>query len=691
MQHLSRNFSHLLLGSLFFLLSASLIAQQASVDSLQQLLKQDLSDSLRVRTLVFLTEHMQFQNPAQGILYAKEAIALSDQSDNPLGKLETLSRMGGCYHNLGQLDSAEATHRQALSLAQSLDEPLHAANQMTNLGAVKESRSQLDSALHYYGIGKKAYEEAQAPIYVGIAQNNMAIVYERQGDYSRAADQYLQALAEFEAGDFPLGVSAAYTNLAKVFIAQGDYPKALEYSRVAMRYKQELSDLHGLAIVCNNLGSIHDRQEQPDSAVHYYQRALEIDRQIGNRQEEAGTLINLGMVHLEEGELQQAFGFFRPAYQLAKEVGNQSLVAKAAVYMGTLMNRQGRGKSARTYLSEGQGLAEEVGDAMLLKQVYKAWYEFYKKRGDRQAFQFYDQYISLNDSLMNDDRRQEITRLEMRYDFEQEKAAIALAQEQETLIYEAEIDRQASQTRLLIGGLVASAIILALLWRGFFLKQRTNRQLSEQKAVIQNALNEREILLQEIHHRVKNNLQVISSLLSLQSRSIQDPQALDAIQEGRNRVQAMALIHQNLYQEENLIGVDLPDYIEKLTQSLVSSYRVDQARIQLEQKIEPIPLDVDVIIPLGLILNELITNALKYAFADRDEGTIAVEIQEDPRGIRVQVADDGQGLPQNFDPDTPSTLGFKLVRSFVQKMNGSLEVQSEQGTVVRLWLPGKVA
>ena len=176
---------------------------------------------------------------------------------------------------------------------------------------------------------------------------------------------------------------------------------------------------------------------------------------------------------------------------------------------------------------------------------------------------------------------------------------------------------QASRIRLgLVLGIILLGIIAALVWRNSIIRKRSNADLRQKNKIIEDNLHEKEILLREIHHRVKNNLQIISSLLSLQSRNVDDSAVKDAMKAGQNRVHSMALIHQNLYQEGDLIGVNTRDYITKLTTSLWHSYNIEEERISLITDIDPLRLDVDIMIPVGLILNELISNALKYAFVD---------------------------------------------------------------------------
>ena len=181
---------------------------------------------------------------------------------------------------------------------------------------------------------------------------------------------------------------------------------------------------------------------------------------------------------------------------------------------------------------------------------------------------------------------------------------------------EKELKQSTYQKNLFIT--LLSVIGLLLLMAVLFMRSKikSNRALSSQKQLVEKSLADKELLLREIHHRVKNNMQVISSLLSIQSRDIKDEVALKAVNDSRNRVRAMALIHQGLYIENDLRGIRTSDYITKLCNSLFSSYRIDADRINLQLYVEDLLIDVDSIVPIGLILNELITNALKYAFPE---------------------------------------------------------------------------
>jgi len=201
----------------------------------------------------------------------------------------------------------------------------------------------------------------------------------------------------------------------------------------------------------------------------------------------------------------------------------------------------------------------------------------------------------------------------------------------------------------------------------------------EAEVQLRKSLEEKEMLLKEIHHRVKNNLMVISSLLSLQSRYIKDKAALAVFKESQHRARSMALIHKMLYQSTDLKCIDFGDYIKTLTTELFRTY-VTGDNIQLNMQVGKILLDINTAIPLGLIVNELISNSLKHAFPDNTQGEITVKFRKEGDEFHFTVADTGVGFPEDLDFTKTRSLGMRLVNTLVDQMNGTIELDRTKGT-----------
>jgi PAS domain S-box-containing protein len=210
------------------------------------------------------------------------------------------------------------------------------------------------------------------------------------------------------------------------------------------------------------------------------------------------------------------------------------------------------------------------------------------------------------------------------------------------------------------------------------------RDITERRQVderLRTSLREKETMLKEIHHRVKNNLQVISSLLSLQSNHVKDHESLALFRETQNRVRSMAMIHEKLYQSNDLARIDFADYVESLTGHLSRSYVVDPQIVSLSINVDRILMSVDKAVSCGLIINELVTNSLKHAFPQGRSGHIVVALRSgDGSHLSLNVSDDGIGLPQGFDIRATKSLGLQLVSSLTEQLDGTLVVRSDRGT-----------
>jgi PAS domain S-box-containing protein len=206
--------------------------------------------------------------------------------------------------------------------------------------------------------------------------------------------------------------------------------------------------------------------------------------------------------------------------------------------------------------------------------------------------------------------------------------------------------------------------------------------ISEKKKAsieIEESLREKEVLLKEIHHRVKNNLQVISSILNLQSSFVEDEQTLEILQESRNRIRSMAIIHENLYRTEDFSSIKFSNYLDNLANSLIASYRINQ-QIEMVTDFDDVDLMLDQAIPCGLLVNELITNALKYAWKEGEAGTIRISFKQHDQWALLEISDDGVGLPFDFEEMKSDTLGLQLVITLVEQLDGSITADISKGT-----------
>ena len=310
-------------------------------------------------------------------------------------------------------------------------------------------------------------------------------------------------------------------------------------------------------------------------------------------------------------------------------------------------------------------------------------HELYEKTGNyKKAYYYSKQHKLLSDSLNNKTKIEKAKELELTADFErkQYQDSIQFAQQQElaTLVHERDLANEKQKQSYMYFGLLFLALTGASSFYAFRKKKEQSEILTEKNEQIEEALEEKQLLLKEIHHRVKNNFQVVSSLLELQSGGITDEKALELTKEGQNRVKAMALIHEKLYQNESG-KVNFDEYIKLLVKELEALHK-DLNQVKVEVDTENMLFDLDTAVPLGLIVNELVTNAYKYAFSNLKENKLKVAIHRvDEDHYKLKVADNGPGLFLDKEIRKLRSLGLMLVYRLTRQLKGKVELVNRDG------------
>jgi len=496
-------------------------------------------------------------------------------------------------------------------------------------------------------------------------------LYTNMNLYDKAIGLYTKALESMPEQTDSVSLARIFTRLSFFLSKVKRFDEALDYNQSALDLLGNNQSGTNYINTINDRGIIYETMERWDSMVHYYQLNLKLSEQSKDISNLLYAHYNLGAGFQKTKDNQKANFHFQKSLELAQRSSNKIMEMYTLIGLADVSLEQKKYNQALRYLAplDQEELANDLVHAQeeIRSSIYQKLgnYEaaFNSLKRSREAKKALDSLTTLS----------EIVAIENKYDRKQKELKILqLASDKQVADLAAEKANQRSF--FLFGTLLIALLIGAGFAYFYYLKKRTNDQLNEKNKIISMALDEKELLLQEIHHRVKNNLQMVSSLLSLQSRAQDSASASQALEEGQLRVQSMALIHQHLYSGANAAGVKMKAYLEHLCQDIFTSHNIKEDQVQLELDIDDLDLDISTVVPLGLIFNELITNACKYAFPDERQGKITVSLAEKDDTLIASVADDGVG-----DVKENKGFGSRLVAIFSQKMNAEIVRKSDHG------------
>lgn len=536
-------------------------------------------------------------------------------------------------------------------------------------GAILLRMEQLDSAYAVLQDAKEKVSKNDLPhLYT-----QLGYVFERKGDIMRAADYALEAERIGNELNDNRAIAQAFSDLSNLYWKYSDFDKGLEYGlkSVELFEDRNLNDMDYdfvLYVVGNNLMSLKEHQE----ALRYFQHANAIGKRYGFYNNLSDINISLVDLYTELNQFEEAELAGEDAVKYAQLIDNDFLLMRSWLAIGRLRLFQGRYNDAIELIHKSLDVATpDFGDKFYLSQAYERLSKAYaKSHSYKEAIDAFEVYDSLKKEVFVENSNKRMSLLQSEFDLADKESTIQGMEER--------IKKQSSTQSLItiIAGLLL--ILLLVLYVTYENNRKKNILLEQQNE-------EKEFLLKEIHHRVKNNLGIVSSLLDLQAEKIKDPKIISAIEESRNRVYSMSMIHQKLYQGENLSSIGMKEYLIDLSQHILDSYG-GEGRIDFEYKLEEMELDVDSAIPMGLIVNELLTNSFKHAFPENVNGKIEItccHIAENR--ILLQVSDDGIGLLE-FDKEDDQGRGFgtQLIDLLIQQLDGSIMTVNGIGTKIRM-------
>lgn len=589
-------------------------------------------DSLKVETLLDSCKKYSPIHPEKAILYAKRGLTVAQKAQNKNSEARATYFLGIAFDYAG-------------------------------IG---------DSAVFFLEKSEERFKNLKNREYQGNAINAIGVSYYYQGDFGRALEYYIKAADHFEKYEINIRLAAVLNNIAVIYRNTKRYEDAIRIYKKAIRVRKSLNDSSGLATSHFNLGKAFVYVDMPDSSIYHLEQSMQFRKDRADSSAIAEIQNAIAEVMYNSGRYQQAVNRLENAWSYYKYHQEQEGLDILCAYYALSLNELGRKDEALTFLNRGFDLLSKNPTIQSLLELHQLKAILLAERGNfEEAYYHQGQVALLSDSLRNGQQQELLEEMKARFEAKESESTIKLQK--------VKIEKQEKEKGYLVLVVALIILLLAVAIAALFQRIKRSRELAEKNEIISETLSEKEVLLKEIHHRVKNNLQVVSSLLSIQSREIKDEKALAAVNESRDRVKSMAIIHQNLYREENLTGVEAAEYVKRLCKSLFQSYKVDHDKINLSTEVDEVVLDVDLSIPLGLVMNELISNALKHAFPKGRSGELKISLKQDKDDLVLRVKDNGVGLSSNKHRE--GSFGTKMIHAFARKLNAEWSIMENEGTI----------
>jgi len=634
------------------------VTQKNKVDSLQLELLKDHHDTVLVEVLFEIANEFYLHNGDTAMHYCKIASQKSDALNYYSGMVNSTVWLGYLFWQKGELNQALEAYKAGLEIVKGDD--------FKNRGDLL---------------------------------NSMGYVYKDIGDIEKGLELLLQSLDNSRMAEDSVNISVALNNIGTIYQEIDDLDKALTYFSESIEMRIQIGDRSETGYTLNNIGTIYGQKGEIDKARKVYFESLELAINKNNLTTIAMVYGNLGLNYRGNNQLDSSYIFFEKSLEFSKKAKSKYWEIGAYIGMAKLQKDKQNWNEMLIVSSKAHALASTSEYPLRLKGASELLYIGYSKIDDwENAYKYHNEFILLRDSIVNTKNKKEVYQKEMKYKFKQTRISDSLVNLESEKVLNAQIETQKAVAAkekkekeqnilwTILGASILTLIVFFLI-RSNGIRKKNNMMLSDKNAEIEKTshklsetLGERNLLLKEIHHRVKNNLQTVSSLLSLQSRYLDDPNATKALKESQNRLLSISLLHQKLYQNENQPVIVFSEYLKELCEQVKNTCSKDDKEIEVEIVSDDLTCDIELAMPLGLIVNELMTNSYKYAFKDKKTGKITVSFCTLGEGkFQLQVKDNGIGLPEGFSMNHKNSMGLNLVKLLTKQLKGKITIAGNEG------------
>ncbi|MEM6359416.1 MAG: tetratricopeptide repeat protein [Bacteroidota bacterium] len=677
----------------------SLAQNQKSIDSLSQMLKSSLKDEERISIYISLAEQYQDADSASTMQYTSIAKELADKINSQ--ELAILALLPDIRLNisLGNYEIAKEIVEPTVQKSRAISFSHGEAKGLELSGRIERYSGNYGQALMHYRKALDIFTSLNDKESIASIANAMGIIYSKIGDTVEAIEYFLKALDTHEALANHRAVSKILNNIGIIFKKQGDYDKALEFYNRSIDNGLKIGCMGTLSSSYNNIGNVFISKKEYERAISYYNKSFEIRSKIGDKRGIADNIMNRAEAQSGLKRYNLSISEYQKAMTIFEEIGDREGLTYAFYNIGKTYFEINRLDSAEYYFKRSVALSREIGYLWNVANSLEALSRLNYKLGDYSgAYLNLKGYNELSDSLKNDKKLSEMALIEAKYEFDKREEKLQFEQEKSEIEYQKSLSQQRFVLLLVLVISLAILVILIIFIRAYVLKQKTNLKLSKinkeillknnkilaQKNELNTALKGKELLMQEMYHRTKNNLLMIENLFSAQMSETKDLKVKNALEANQSRLESISLIHKILFQNEYFETISLEIYIRKLVNRLHTAL-AEEHKIHIDVMVDDVLLHVNYMMPIALIVNEILTNAFKHAFSDQQYGKLKITGKYSGENLSIEISDNGKGF--NFNQLKHKSFGLILIEGLVDQLRGAYHFKNDFGTTFKLKIP----
>jgi len=608
-----------------------------------------------------------------------------DSEDDEI-RIENFFKMADSLRSQEYPDSAFEQLFSAEILAESSQDKSLLAKVKYDIGKFLSKEDQYVTALDYYKEALSNYQALNDTKSVAKCYNSIGVAYKHLGVYSKAIEALKQSFHLYVVVKDTVGQGSATLNIGNVYKNIGKYEDAKTHYYSALNIFESYADSGRMANCYNNLGNVFKNEKKFDSARYFMHKNVDFRKQAANRKGLSFAYHNLANLHFDMNEVGLAKTYADSAFYLKNLLGDEfGIAGEYEIYARIALSEKDYIRAIENG-TKALEICTQFDDFEFRSEVLKTLAFAHHEVGEyKKSSAYFKEFLEIENTLkeLNESTNLEYQLIQFELVADSlKKQDLMLKKELEDAVYENEKlsrDIAIRNLTLIILALIILSSIIAFIYfqnRKRLAKSKKEKELLEKSSVPKE---EKDILLKEVHHRVKNNFQIINSLIRIQSEYMNEKNFKIKLLELENRIRSMSIIHEKLYKTESLSKVNVSEYIKELVSNLKASFeQSEHVRIDLNID-ESAEFGLDTLIPLGLILNEAISNSIQHAFEGRDDGTINVYLEKNEMTTSVTISDNGIGADLSIDELKEESLGMELIYDLIDQLDGTLELETGVG------------